>query len=264
MFGAVLVASLVALVGAGSASAKGGTPAPSLFKGSASSLLPDATTVGSNEMTKRSGGAKRATATYSGPSTWLVVRVFASEAAARATYAATCTGCKSGTVAPQKWVYKLRYFKPQRTVVLAARCRNVVVGISREGGADKAAHRSAKLAIWPVFDKAVRLGMTQCGSSPKPPPTTGTYFWTEDEAQARVLRKVRIPACRVQPKAPECETRVGVALESAVCRGLDEKPGTFTFSRFTCDVVTRYYYGKTQGRLAIWPTGPTSLRWEII
>jgi hypothetical protein len=48
-------------------------------------------------------------------------------------------------------------------------------------------------------------------------------------------------------------------LRSAECRGLDEKPGTFTYSRLSCEIVS--YDGQARGTIAVRPTSPTTFRW---
>ena len=245
---------------------------PSLYRSSAQSLIPSVEAAGFNETSGPSGSARRASASYTRSTpvpltATIAVRVFQTEAAAKASYVASCPGCNPGTVAPQKWTYKLRYDnpgQPNRGVTLSALCRNVTTQMALAGAIGPTSlHRTAKLAVWKVFDKAVSLGMTQCGSTPTPPPRTGSYYWTEAEAEAIAVKKIRIPYCNVYPDDPGCSTQGAVGLHSAECRGLDEKPGTFTYSRFTCDVLVGYY-GRIRGRLAVWPTGPTTLRWEII
>ena len=79
-----------------------------------------------------------------------------------------------------------------------------------------------------------------------------------------VVSKVKIPACNVDGRGLDVwdAGRVpGRQLPS--CRGLDEKPGTFTYSRFTCDIRAGYQ-GRIGGRIAVWPTGPTTLKWRIL
>ena len=92
-----------------------------------------------------------------------------------------------------------------------------------------------------IFVRAIRVGMAACdrkGSS-APPPKTGSNFWTESQAEDNVISKVRIPYCNIDSADPECTVKAAQGLQIAECRGLDEKPGTFTYSRFTCDVVLR-------------------------
>jgi hypothetical protein len=60
-----------------------------------------------------------------------------------------------------------------------------------------------------------------------------------------------------------CRVLPAQGVVSAQCRGLDEKPGTFTYSRFTCDILVGYG-GRFRGRIAVWPTGPTTLCWKLI
>lgn len=73
-----------------------------------------------------------------------------------------------------------------------------------------------------------------------------------------VFAKVKIPSCNVYPDNPNCGTRAPYRVVSAECRGLDEKQGTFTYSRFTCEIRAGYS-GNIGGRIAVWPTGLTTL-----
>ena len=93
-----------------------------------------------------------------------------------------------------------------------------------------------------------------------PPPTTGTYFWSESFAESVLVAKLKIPYCNIDPGNANCGTRAPIPVRRAECRGLDEKKGTFTYSRFTCESST----GSAAGRIAVWPTGPTTFRWEIL
>jgi hypothetical protein len=74
----------------------------------------------------------------------------------------------------------------------------------------------------------------------KSPPPTGSYFWSESFAEQIVVSKVRIPYCSVYPEDSNCRTQGPFRVASAECRGLDEKPGTFTYSRFTCEIRAGY------------------------
>jgi hypothetical protein len=107
--------------------------------------------------------------------------------------------------------------------------------------------------------------MSACsGGGPKPPPPpTGTYFWSESFAEDILVAKLKIPYCNVDADNPNCGTRAPIPVVRAECRGLDEKKGTFTYSRFTCDIRAGFS-GNIGGRIAVWPTGPTTFRWEIL
>jgi hypothetical protein len=279
--GLALALAIISALALGSAAAQGAsgrasaTPV-SLFNKSAQLLIPTLNTP-TGAFTQQAGSAKRATATFTGStgeggrplSGTLAVRVFPTEAAAKASYAASCLGCRGGTVVPQKWPYKFRYDNvggvANGGVTLSGLCRNVAaeVVLTTPLGLSTLNAWGKKL-LWPVFDKAVALGMTQCGAAPSPPPRTGSYFWTESEAEAMVIRKVLISQCNISNTAG-CEYARRERVKSAECRGLDEKPGTFTYSRFTCEIVTgsRYYTG-ARGRIAVWPTGPTAMRWTVL
>jgi hypothetical protein len=89
------------------------------------------------------------------------------------------------------------------------------------------------------------------------------WYWSETQAEALVVKKVRVPYCRVFPDSPTCPgDRVLMYLESADCVGADELGSSFKFNRFRCQVVINYGYAK--GRIAVYVTGPTTLRWKII
>jgi hypothetical protein len=197
----------------------------------------------------------------------VAVRVFKTEAAATTSYNAACSGCALRTVAAG-WKYKLRVdpgADRNNTAVLVARCRNIKVDTAMTTTATNP-HQVAKpslLVIDAMFIKARRAGMSPCEGKGSPPPTTGTYYWTETYAEQRVLSKVRIPYCNLYPDDAQCRVLPAQGVVDAQCRGLDEKPGTFTYSRFTCDILVGYG-GHFRGRIAVWPTGPTTLRWQLI
>lgn len=248
-----------------------GAAPPSLYKSSAKRLIPTAAEAGFDQITSQSDSPKRATASYErlsqrGVATATVtIRVFLTDAAAKESYDASCPGCELRSF--NGWRYK-RLFE-QTTVTtpgalkLVARCRNVRVDWVTAPAGKESSTRTSKLMIdEAIFAKAVRLGMTTCAGTPKPPPTTGSYYWTENHAEAIVLQKVWIPNCVVNPDDPQCRGRNAWGLRSAECRGLDEKPGTFTYSRFTCEIVV--FGVNLRGRIAVWPTGPTTLRWRLL
>lgn len=47
----------------------------------------------------------------------------------------------------------------------------------------------------------------------------------------------------------------------AICTGADEKGATFTYARFSCRFLVNYGYYK--GRLRMYPTGRTTMRWKL-
>jgi hypothetical protein len=104
---------------------------------------------------------------------------------------------------------------------------------------------------------ALALAGTASAATPK------KWYWSETQAEALVVKKVRVPYCRVFPDSPTCPgDRVLMYLESADCVGADELGSSFKFNRFRCQVVINYGYAK--GRIAVYVTGPTTLRWKII
>lgn len=252
--------------------AAGAAAPPSLYQGPAQRLLPSAAEL-RMEMTSLAGAAARATASYTGTSpdrtATISVQVFKTEAAARTSLdSARCEGCELGSF-KTRWKYKLG-LQPagdgtSTTVTMIGQCRNLRTDITATLPFGRIA-----LTAWPrqvtdsVFVKAERLGMTRCGQTRTTPAPTGRWFWTESYAEAMVIKKVRIPGCNVYPENPNCDRIAGAPfrLGRAECRGLDEKPGTFTYSRFTCEIVL--YNGQARGRIAVWPTGPTTLRWRIL
>lgn len=244
---------------------------PSLYKGSAQRLMPTAAEAGYAEITSQAGTGSRASAIYQSPGTTprsmkIAIRAFKTEAAAKASFEAACAGCslRQGSTGPGAWKYKLRV-EPGVNVMLVARCRNLRVDTTMATTATNP-HTIAgpsRRVIDGIFVTAMKIGMSPCGGTGSPPPTTGSYYWTESYAEEIVVSKVRIPYCNAYPTDPQCRLGSSLRVVSAQCRGLDEKPGTFTFSRFTCDILVGYG-GRIRGRIAVWPTGPTTLRWEII
>ena len=252
----------------------GATPS-ALYRGPAKRLIPTATEAGYDRVTSQAVSSKRATANYegthvSGSGTGIAtgtvaVTVFRTEAAAIAKWSTACPGCELRSF--NKWRYKREFQmatdQPNRIVRLVARCQNLMAETTRTA-IDSKEHltRVSKLMIdEAIFAKAVSLGMTPCGGKSTPLPT-GKFYWTETHAEDTLLRKLVIPHCTVYPSDPECRGKVGVGIRSAECRGLDEKPGTFTYSRFTCEV---FLFGiNVRGRVAVWPTGPTTFRWQLI
>jgi hypothetical protein len=262
---AIALLSVPVLVGVTAAAS------PALYKGPAQRLMPSAVDAGFEEITSQAGGGSRASASYRGSQPGqgtgkVAVRVFKSEAAAKTSYAAACQGCQARSSG--SWKYKRR-IEPApdprtKTVTLVARCRNLRVDTTKTAvGTDESLTKQSRLVIDDIFVKARSLGMSPCSGTGQPPPATGTYYWSESYAEEVVVKKVRIPYCNVFPDDPQCRVQSPFPVVDAQCRGLDEKPGTFTYSRFTCDIRVGYY-GRISGRIAVWPTGPTTLRWEII
>jgi hypothetical protein len=235
-------------------------------------LVPTAAQAGFDETVSQAGAGGRATANYQsadvrvGTGT-VAVTVLRTEDAARARYTSRCPECVSGIAG--KWKYKWSFqvatdASRNRTVRLVAYCRNLNVETTRAALDNKdSLTNKSRLVIGDIFDKAARLGMTPCGGAAKPPPTAGSYYWTESHAEDVVVTKVRIPYCNLYPADPQCRVLPAQTVVSAQCRGLDEKPGTFTFSRFTCDILAGVG-GRFRGRIAVWPTGSTTFRWQII
>jgi hypothetical protein len=78
-----------------------------------------------------------------------------------------------------------------------------------------------------------------------------------------VMSKVKIPACNVDGAGSTCGTQAAYRVVRASCRGLDEKPGAFTYSQFERDIRAGYKR-RIGGRIVVWPTGPTTLEWRIL
>lgn len=249
-----------------------GAAIPSLYKGSAQRLLPTAEETGYAQITSQAGSGSRASATYETPGTRpgnfkLALRVFKTEPAAQASFNAACPGCQLRSTGSGSWKYKqrLELGADGNMLTLVARCRNLRVDTAQRvyGTNPHGLTGSSVRIIDGVFQKARGLGMSPCAGVGSTPPTTGTYYWSESYAEDMVVSKVRIPACNVDGAGSTCGTQSPYPVVSAACRGLDEKPGTFTYSRFTCDIRAGYQ-GRIGGRIAVWPTGPTTLRWRIL
>lgn len=245
---------------------------PLLYKRSAQELLPTTAEAGYEEITAQAGGGSRASATFQTPGTppptmRVTIRVFKTESAAIASFDAACSGCGLRKVAAG-WKYKLRVdpgADRNNTAVVVARCRNLRVDTTMTPSATNP-HQVARpslLVIDGVVVKARRLGMSPCEGKGTPPPATGTFYWSESYAEQIVISKVRIPYCNAYPDDSQCRLQSPLRVVAAQCRGLDERSGTFTYSRFTCDVAVGYG-GRIRGRLAVWPTGSTKLRWQIL
>jgi hypothetical protein len=267
----VLLSGVIVFAFALSGSSAAATP--SLYKGSVQRLLPTATQAGYEQITSQSGSGSRASATYQTPGApprymKIAVHAFRTETAAIASFNAACgSGCSLRKVAAG-WKYKLRVdlaTDRNNTVAIVARCRNLRVDTMMNTRATNP-HEIAKpslLVIDSIVIKARQAGMSPCQGIGTPPPTTGTYYWSESYAEQRVISKVRIPYCNLYPNDSQCRLLPAQGVVDAQCRGLDEKPGTFTYSRFACEILVGYG-GKFRGRIAVWPTGPTTLRWQLI
>jgi hypothetical protein len=249
-----------------------GAAVPSLYRGSAQALMPTAEETGYAQITSQGGSGGRASATYETPGTRpqylkIALRVFKTEAAAMSSFNAACPGCELKSVGSGSWKFKQRLdlAADGNTLALVARCRNVRVDTSQRvyGTNPHVVAGGSKRIIEGIFQKARSVGMSPCAGTGSAPPPTGTYYWSESYAEQIVLNKVKIPACNIPGAGSTCGTQSPYLVDSAVCRGLDEKPGTFTYSRFTCDIRVGYQ-GRIGGRIAVWPTGPTTLKWRII
>ncbi|HZT15702.1 MAG TPA: hypothetical protein VFA19_07105 [Gaiellaceae bacterium] len=254
---------------------------PKLYPATATSLLPSAMSAGYDRIASQSakplaahpkpGLRSSATRQYRSTDPVLGVEilgamVFRSEAQARAQYASVCThGCDAMKF--NGWSFKRRSeVEPatsDKAVTLVALCRNVVLGAIRVAS-DNADHITRQLrgTLDAVFAKAYSSGMTPCGSAATPLPRTGTYYWSESQADTFVVKLVRIPYCDAFANDSGCSGEAPLRLQSADCRGVDERGSTFTYSRFECDVVV--YGGYARGRIAVFPTGPASLRWKLL
>jgi hypothetical protein len=262
-------------------------PAPSLYKGTAKRLVPTLAQEGYGHI---SAAGKPAPAKPGLVSSWTVeyrdddvmlgeegfdIMVFRSEAAAGAVYAKSCTaGCDAMRF--DGWHFKRRFTPATngtdpRTIAIAAQCRNVIVGVARVA-LDNRDHLTTrvKLTIDGIYKHAASFGMTRCGSS-VPPPSIGTYYWGEAQAETAVVKSAKVPYCKVQPTDPDCAGGPPYALQSAACQGSNEKDTTFTYARFSCRVVAGYISRQSgleivlgTGTLAVYPTGPSTYRWSII
>jgi len=249
-----------------------GAATPSPYKGSAQRLLPTAEETGYAQVTSQAGSGSRASATYETPGARpgylkIALRVFKTEPPAKSSFDAACPGCQLKSTGSGSWKYKQRLDlgADGNMLTLVARCRNLRVDTAQRvyGTNPHVVAGSSVRIIDGLFRKARGFGMSPCAGTGSSPPTTGTYFWSESYAEEMIVSKVRIPYCNVYPDDSTCGTQSPFRVVSAACRGLDEKPGTFTYSRFTCDIRAGYQ-GRIGGRIAVWPTGPTTLRWRIL
>ena len=96
--------------------------------------------------------------------------------------------------------------------------------------------------------------------------TAKKWYWSESRADAVVVANVRIPFCRVYPGDNECPVgsmkNVAIRLDSADCSGASEYRSSFTYNRFTCEVVT--YNNGANARIAVYVTGRSTFRWRVI
>jgi hypothetical protein len=250
----------------------GAAATPTLYKGSAQALMPTAADTGYAQITAQSGSGSRASATYETPGTRpgylkVALRVFKAEAAALTSFNAACPGCQLKSVGSGSWKYKQRLdlAADGNTLTLVARCRNVRVDTTQRvyGTNPHVVANGSKHIIERIFQTARAAGMSPCAGTGSTPPPTGTYYWSESYAEQMVVNKVKIPACNIEGADSTCGTEAAYRVVSASCRGLDEKPGTFTYSRFECDIRAGYQ-GRIGGRIAVWPTGATTLKWRIL
>jgi hypothetical protein len=263
------------------------SPAPSLYKGTAKRLVPTLAQEGYGHI---SAAGKAAPAKPGLVSSWTVeyrdddvmlgqegldVMVFRSEAAADAVYAKSCTA-DCDAMRFDGWHFKRRFTPATngtdpRTIAIAAQCRNVIVGVARVA-LDNRDHLTTrlKLTIDGIYKRAASFGMTRCGSSAQPP-SVGTYYWAEAQTETAVVKSAKVPYCKVEPNDPDCAGGPRYGLQTAECRGSNEKGATFTYARFSCRVVAGYISRQSglevvlgTGTLAVYPTGPTTFRWSII
>ena len=100
------------------------------------------------------------------------------------------------------------------------------------------------------------------------------WYWSESRAESIVLQKVKIPDCWFSDDN-RCANPPGPfwanggprwKLQSADCTGADEYRSSFKFRRFTCKIVVADYYGRplANGVVAVYPTGPMTLRWKLL
>jgi hypothetical protein len=91
-------------------------------------------------------------------------------------------------------------------------------------------------------------------------------YWSESKAETLVVRKVKIPYCRIWPEDSECPDgtmRSGrTPVIKADCTGASEYKATFRYNRFTCKIVT--YNHNAHGRIAVYVTGRLTFRWKIL
>lgn len=194
------------------------------------------------------------------------VMVFQTAAQAQTQYAAACHGCDLKSF--DAWHFK-RGAEPSpsgsgwQIVTLITRCQNLVLGATRSAynAVDYLTIR-LELLLDAMYARAAALGMTSCYRLPQPFPPTGTFYWSEGQAEAAVVRSVKLLECDVFPDDPNCAAGPPVAAQTAICRGIDELGSTFTYSRFECDVTVGDGYAK--GRIAVYPTGPDTFRWKLI
>lgn len=259
-------------IGVGSAGAAG----PALYAGPALKLIPTPAQVAFEAVRVQPGGSTRASARYSTPGSSaaatmsLAIRVFPTEAAAKASVSAACPGCgPARTTGRGAWRARLRLDPGPpgagNKVTVVANCRNLrVEATSQPGGTDKnAVPVRARRAIDAVIARAVGLGMSSpCGATGggTSSPETGTAFWTESYAEATVVEKVRIPYCKIAPHDAECRQQEPVAVTKAECAGQAAKAGTSTYARFTCALTVGPE--ARAARIVVLPTGASTFRWE--
>lgn len=265
----VAVATVTAAVVAAAAFAAG----PGLFNGSAKALIPHraGATITSQSVPKFShpkpGMRSSWSATYS-DGVSLLAAVFSSEAAAKNSYASNCGGCDTGTD-PTGWHYKHAYDAASGTnpavATVVGWCHNVVVAASDAHGAGIALTTAARDEANQVFARAIILGMSPCQTTSAIPPKTKVY-WSENQAEAVITARLHVPNCDVFPDQENCDRQAPWRVSSAKCTGADERNGSFTYSRFSCDIEVDDGNGApiAQGRIALYPTGTTTFVWKLL
>ena len=98
------------------------------------------------------------------------------------------------------------------------------------------------------------------------------WYWSEEQADAAVLTRIKIPACYLMMDDRRCANGVyrsdgrpyvgSTPIIEAECRGSDERGSSFTYARFMCRFVT--YDANAVGRLILTPTGSVKLRWKLV
>jgi hypothetical protein len=262
------------------AAVAGAAAPPKLYKSTARSLLPSAAQAGYDTVSSQSPKPLTSHPKPGLLSSWsrvyersglvlpvesLGAMVYRTEASAHAQYADACSGCEAMRF--HGWPMKRKSAPDTSTgenvITVIAQCRNVVLAATTSTRANLSATTPPlRAALDAIFSTAYARGMTPCGSAATPIPPTGTYYWSESEAEGLVVKLVKIPYCNAFPSDSGCAGQAPVHLQSATCTGADEKGTTFTYSRFTCEVVI--YGGYAHGRIAVYPTGPQSLRWKLL
>ena len=148
------------------------------------------------------------------------------------------------------------------------------LGHGMQIGEKRVARLMRQAGLRSIHAKKQNGSTTRAAEHPLAPDLVGRDFdvdgpdrlWVADFTQlttwrgtCKVVSKVRIPYCNVYPEQANCRLEPPFFVNSAECSGLDEKPGTFTYSRFSCNIRAGTS-GRIGGKIAVWPTGPTTLR----